>query len=106
MRFSPSQLRGAVVLTAMVGVFVAGRFAVHQSPERSSVPLTAAINPNTAGLQELAALPGIGQTRARALVAYRQTHGRFSRLEDLDAIPGIGPATLERLAPHVTFGDR
>ncbi len=106
MRFSPSQLRGAVVLMAVIGVFVAGRFAVHQSPERSPVPLTAAINPNTASLQELTALPGVGQTRARALVAHRQRHGPFTRLEDLDPIPGFGPATLELLGPHVTFGER
>ena len=106
MPISPSQLRGAVVLTAVLLVFVGARFALHQSPERSPLPLTAAVNPNTASLQELAALPGVGQTRARAILAYRQTHGPFKRLQDLDPIPGFGPATLELLAPHVTFGEK
>lgn len=106
MRFSPSQLRGVVALAGVLLVFVSVRMVSLQGPRSSPVPLTAAINPNTASLEELAALPGIGQTRARAIVAYRLTHRPFAKLEDLDPIAGIGPATLDRLAPHVTFGKR
>ena len=106
MRFSPSQLRGAVVLTLILGVLVGVRYWLFQPPARSPVPVSAAVNPNTAGIQELAALPGIGETRARALVAYREAHGPLTRVEDLDPIPGFGPLTLKRLAPHITFGER
>lgn len=52
---------------------------------------------NTADADTLAlALDGIGLTRAEAIVAYREEHGDFMRVEDLQKVSGIGPATLER----------
>lgn len=51
---------------------------------------------------QLATLPGIGATRAQAIVAYRQQHGPFQRVQDLLAVSGIGPSTLERLRSLVT----
>ena len=52
---------------------------------------------NTATVEELDALPGIGLTAAKAIVEYRTTNGRFTRVEDLLKIPGIGPTTLDQL---------
>jgi competence protein ComEA len=46
-------------------------------------------------------LPGIGPARARDIVANRERHGSFSRVADLDRIPGIGPAALARLSTLV-----
>jgi comEA protein len=54
---------------------------------------------NSATEAELVGLPGIGPSRARDIVAYRERHGSFSRVADLDRIPGIGPAALARLSP-------
>lgn len=52
---------------------------------------------NTADADELAlALDGVGRTRAEAIVAWREENGRFERVEDLQEVSGIGPATLER----------
>lgn len=52
---------------------------------------------NTADADMLAlALDGVGITRAEAIVAYREEHGDFQRVEDLQEVSGIGPATLER----------
>lgn len=48
---------------------------------------------------ELMLLPGIGEGTARAIVRYRQEHGRFRTLEDLKKVRGIGPKTLEGLRP-------
>ncbi len=52
---------------------------------------------NTATLEQLDALPGVGPVTAQKILDYRQKHGAFSSVDDLDAIPGIGPARLEQL---------
>jgi competence protein ComEA len=52
---------------------------------------------NTATMEELDALPGVGPVTAQKIVDYREQHGAFSSVDDLDAIPGIGPARLEQL---------
>jgi competence protein ComEA len=52
---------------------------------------------NVATLGQLDALPGVGPVTAQKIVDYRQKHGAFSSLEELDAIPGIGPARIEQL---------
>ena len=61
------------------------------------------VNVNTAGREELTALPGIGETIADRIVAYRQANGAFRSLEDLDNVKGIGNATLEKLKGKVSF---
>ena len=52
---------------------------------------------NTATTEQLDALPGVGPVTAQKIMDYREQHGAFSSVDDLDAIPGIGPARLEQL---------
>ncbi|MCH8498278.1 MAG: helix-hairpin-helix domain-containing protein [Marinobacter sp.] len=55
------------------------------------------ININTADAETLASqLKGIGQSRAEAIVAYREAHGPFTSVDDLTAVRGIGQRTLEQ----------
>lgn len=58
---------------------------------------------NTAGWQELTVLPGIGETKAKAIVDYRQEHGPFSGPDDLLKVPGIGPKILEGLEDLLSY---
>jgi competence protein ComEA len=52
---------------------------------------------STATLEQLDALPGVGPVTAQKILDYRAEHGAFHSVDELDAIPGIGPARLEQL---------
>jgi competence protein ComEA len=56
---------------------------------------------NSASPEQLDALPGVGPATAKAIVEYRTRHGRFRTVDDLLSVPGIGPAKLATLKPLV-----
>lgn len=55
------------------------------------------VNINSAGAAELQELPSIGERRARDIIDYRKRHGPFPSVDALENVPGIGPATVDRL---------
>jgi competence protein ComEA len=57
---------------------------------------------NAATAEQLDALPGIGPVTAQKIVDYRQAHGFFTSVDGLDAISGIGPARIDELRGLVT----
>ena len=63
------------------------------------------IDLNEADVYTLQRLPGIGEKRARAIVAHREEHGPFRSLEELDDVEGIGPGILEELRAYVRVTD-
>ena len=60
------------------------------------------VNLNTAGLEELMTLTGIGQTRAEAILAYREEEGAFRSPEDIMNVEGIKEGIYEKLKDEIT----
>lgn len=78
--------------------------ALEAAPAQEGPEAEFPVNINTAPAEDLTALPGIGETRARSIVEWRREHGRFQSVTDLLQVPGIGEATLEGLLDYITVG--
>lgn len=67
----------------------------------SAATPSAPIDLNAATIEQLDGLPGVGPATAQAIVAHRTEVGRFAKVDELLDVPGIGPAKLDRLRPYV-----
>ncbi|MFB9860707.1 helix-hairpin-helix domain-containing protein [Salinicoccus siamensis] len=65
----------------------------------------ALVNINTADVDELTTLNGIGEKKAQLFLDYREENGLFMKLEDIKNIPGIGDKTFESLKPYITIDE-
>lgn len=92
-------ISGALLLLAVLALTVVPAPLAAGKAQEGTPDL---VNVNTAGLEELVTLPGIGEAYARRLIEYRKKHGPFERLEDLLNVRGIGDRTLERIRSRVT----
>ena len=89
----------------VLGSSIGAGSSVPEAPRTSEAPNTAGppqqpaepINLNTATVEQLDALPGVGPVTAAAIVAWRDTHGKFTRVDQLGDVDGIGPARLAKL---------
>jgi competence protein ComEA len=72
-----------------------------QMPSRFS-GIVERVNVNLADAAVLETLPGVGPVLAQRIVAYRQEHGRFARIEDIMNVSGIGQRTFEALQDLIT----
>ncbi|RDB41912.1 ComEA family DNA-binding protein [Halomonas sp. DQ26W] len=63
----------------------------------------APINVNTANAELLAELPGVGPSRAEAIIEEREANGSFESADDLTRVSGIGPVTVEAFRDQVEF---
>ena len=70
-----------------------------------ALPAAQSVNINTAGKAELMSVRGIGEKRAEAIIAYREQHGPFKSVDDLESVQGIGPAILKDNRETLSVGD-
>jgi competence protein ComEA len=94
-------LGAVLVFSAAVLAFVPGT-ARGATPQ--AAPPGEKVNINTAGVDELVALPGIGKAYAERIIEYRQKNGPFKRIEDILNVRGIGEKTFERIRDRLTLG--
>ncbi len=122
-RLSPAQQRGLIILVAL-GLVATGLvlllprtktpvIGLHDPIEITGVRILLPtffdvekkVNLNTASVQELIELPGIGEVLAARIVAYREEHGPFQSLDALKQVSGIGDKLVEKIRDLVGLED-
>lgn len=110
--------RGDRWFLAVMLAVLAGLLTLHARREvvRQSAPVTISrapdaepyifrLDPNTATWVDWTQLEGIGPTLARRIIDDRQANGPYRTVDDLRRVKGIGPKTLEKMRPHLTFAE-
>lgn len=92
---------GQKITVPAVGETAAPTSAPSASENNQATP-DALININTATAEQLQNLPNIGEVRAKAIIDYREEHGGFKAIEELQEVSGIGEKTFEHLSAYVT----
>ena len=105
-RFCKSMVLSVVAVAVLVvglgaDTAVAAEFAVAGSAPNMTEP----VDLNSATVEELTSLPGIGKIMAERIVAFRNEHGPFTRVEDLLKIKGIGEKSFGKLRDRVKVSD-
>lgn len=72
-----------------------------QETENSTVTENGLVNLNTADAQALKTLSGIGDSKAQAILAYREEHGGFSSIEEIMQVPGIKESTFSKIKDKI-----
>ena len=108
-----SQERKALMFVA--GVLILGgvvKYAVNTNPfwlnnikaSQLSSQEAGKININTAGVEELTRIPGVGEVTAGKIILYRNQQGQFGKAEDLEKVKGIGRKKAERISKYIVVG--
>ena len=110
-------VRGELILLCLTALFLGGLMTLaHRDKTAAEQPVAVQteenlppeeievvqVNLNTAGVEELTTLPGIGEGLARRIIDYRTEHGPFETAEELMEVSGIGEKKFEELREYIT----
>ncbi|MCC2687071.1 MAG: Competence protein ComEA-like protein with helix-hairpin-helix repeat region [Paenibacillaceae bacterium] len=100
-------IQGADDAPSTVNAELAAMIAAQTDEQGRAIPVKVIEKPlepvdlNKATLEQLDALPGIGPAKAEAILETRRAHGGYKRIDELLDVPGIGAKTLDKLKPHL-----
>lgn len=104
MEAAPVRIPRILLLVVWLTVAAVARAGGAACPS-ASAPVSP-VHLNTADADALAAgLKGVGKAKAEAIVKWREAHGRFSRIEQLDEVKGIGPGIIEKNRDRIVLKD-
>ncbi|GLS90948.1 competence protein ComEA [Psychromonas marina] len=86
-----------------VGAMVDDKSKATQSSMTKSTQQMEKVNINQATNKQLAAIKGIGKTKAQAIIDYREAKGNFTDLKQLMNVKGIGQGTLKKITPFISL---
>jgi competence protein ComEA len=103
MRFYTLMLPVFLLFSAVPMVHANDASPLAAAPVKASAAAVGRINVNTADALTLTGLKGVGEKKAQAIIAYRKSKGPFSSLEQLEAVPGIGPSIIAKNKSVIVF---
>jgi competence ComEA-like helix-hairpin-helix protein len=86
----------------VAAMWLAGVSIAEAKRPPSAPPVAGVVNVNTATARQLSDLPGVGPSRAKAIVTYREKHA-FAQVEDLRHVKGLGKSVWKRIKDHVAI---
>jgi len=98
-----------ILMAAILGIAVSA--AVASAQNKATAPkaaatvtatATAPVNLNTATVEQLATIPGVGPKMAERIIDYRQKNGGFKKVEDLMNVSGVGEKSFLKMKPLIT----
>jgi len=96
-----------ILMAAILGVAVSAAAASAQNKATTpkaaaTATATAPVNLNTATVEQLATIPGVGPRMAERIIDYRQKNGGFKKVEDLMNVSGVGEKSFLKMKPLIT----
>lgn len=100
----PAESKQALVSGSSISVGADGSFNIGRMAGAQLMVLGLALDLNRATAEDLQAVPGIGPALARRIITYREGHGPFTRVEDLLEVKGIGEKSLAKIQHYLAIG--